>query len=86
MRAQLGHPAISRPTADGSATATLAARLAALPMASSIHGSRPLRLPWRESTSRDIDEATIIPSTEIGSRAAVHEVSPYLLTSRYMCL
>jgi hypothetical protein len=75
MRAQLGHPAISRPTAEGSATATLAARLAVLPMTSRVHGSKPLRLAWRESRSRDIDEAAIIPSTEIGTRAAVHDVS-----------
>jgi hypothetical protein len=45
MRAQLGHPAISRPTTEGSATATLAARLAVLPMMSSAHGRNPLRLP-----------------------------------------
>src|SRR5262245_12613759 len=86
MRAQLGHPAISRPMAEGSATATLAARLATLPMMSSIQGSGPLRLPWREARSSDIDDAAIIPSTEIGSSVAVHEVSPYRLTSRYMCL
>src|SRR3954471_3115723 len=86
MRAQLGHPAISLPIAVGSATATLAARLAALPMISSTQGSRPLRLPWREANSRDIDEAAIIPSTKIGSSAPVHDVSPYRLTSRYMCL
>jgi hypothetical protein len=86
MRAQLGHPAINRPMAEGSATAMLAARLAALPMMSSIHGSRPLRLPCRESRSSDIDEAAIMPSTETGGSAAAHEVSPYRLTSRYMCL
>ena len=38
ISAQLGHAAISRPTTDGSATATFAAKLAALPMTSKIEG------------------------------------------------
>jgi hypothetical protein len=38
INAQLGHAAISRPTAEGSATATFAARLAALPTTSRVQG------------------------------------------------
>jgi hypothetical protein len=38
-----GHAAITRPVAVGSATATLAARLAALPATSSAQGSTPPR-------------------------------------------
>jgi hypothetical protein len=45
-------------------------------MISSVHGRRPLRLPWRESKSKDIEDATIMPSTDTGSRAAVHDISP----------
>jgi hypothetical protein len=85
MRAQLGHPAISRPTADGSATATLAARLAVLPMMSSVHGSRPLRLPWRESRSRDIDEGSL-GLAPIGDRADQHSTQvtgDHFLTDRH---
>ena len=40
-----GQVAITRPAAVGSATATLAARLATLPTASSAQGSTPPRLP-----------------------------------------
>jgi hypothetical protein len=38
-----GQAAISRPTAEGSATATFADRLAALPITNSTHGSTPER-------------------------------------------
>jgi hypothetical protein len=86
MRAHDGHPAMSRPTAEGSATATLAAKLAALPIISNVQCRNPLRLPCRESRSKVIDDATIMPSTETGRRAAVHDVSPYRRTSRNMCL
>jgi hypothetical protein len=55
-------------------------------MKSSVQGRNPLGLPCRESRSSDIEDAAIIPSTEIGSNAAVHEVSPYRRTRRYMCL
>jgi hypothetical protein len=72
---------MSRPTKEGSATATFAARLAALPSTSSVHGSSPLRRPCRESTSRDIAATTIIPSTLTGNNAAVQDVSPYCSTS-----
>lgn len=77
IKAADGQAAMSRPTAEGSATATLAARLAALPSTSNVHGSRPLCWPCRESASSDINATAIIPSTEIGSNAAVQDVSPY---------
>jgi hypothetical protein len=77
---------ITRPTADGSATATFAAKLAALPTTRRVHGRKPLRRPLRESACNVIDDAAIIPSTETGSRAAVHDVSPYSRTKVNMCL
>ena len=40
-----GHAAITRPVPVGSATATLAARLATLPTINKAHGSGPPRLP-----------------------------------------
>src|SRR5262249_52282245 len=67
-----GHAAITRPVAVGSATATLAARLARLPATSSPHGSTPPRPPDRESASTAVDAATIIPSTDNGVSTATH--------------
>lgn len=64
-----GHAAVTRPVILGSATATLAARLAALPTTSSAHGSNPLRPPTRESAGGIVDTATI-PSTDNGVSAA----------------
>ncbi len=65
-----GHAAITRPAAVGWATATLAARLAALPTTSSAHSSTPPRSPARESASSVVDAATIIPSTDNSVSAA----------------
>jgi len=45
MSANDGQAAITRPAVVGWATATLAARLAALPTTSSAHGSTPPRSP-----------------------------------------
>jgi hypothetical protein len=56
--------------AIGSATATLAARLATLPAASSAHGSTLSLFPARESASSVVEAATIIPSTDNGVSAA----------------
>jgi hypothetical protein len=53
----------------GSATATLAARLAALPTISRAQGRAPPRLPCRESASNAIDDAAIMPSTLSGRSA-----------------
>jgi hypothetical protein len=50
-----GQAAISQPTAEGSATATFADKLAALPITSNIHGSTPLRCPSLDAASSDID-------------------------------
>jgi hypothetical protein len=86
ISAQLGQAAINRPTADGSATATFAARLAALPMTSRVQGNSPLRRPFLESAGNVMDEAAIIPSTDTGSRVDVHDVSPYRRTRMNMCL
>jgi hypothetical protein len=58
--------------AVGSATATFAARLAALPTTSSAHGSTPPRWPARESASNVVDAVTIMPSTDSGVNAATH--------------
>src|SRR4051794_19558183 len=33
-----------------------------------------------------MDDATIMPSTDTGSSAAVHDDSPYRTTNSYMCL
>lgn len=51
MSANDDHAAITRPVAVGWATATLAARLATLPVTSSAHGRNPPCLPDRESAS-----------------------------------
>lgn len=77
MSAKDGHAAITRPYVVGSATAMLAARLAALPAASSAHGSPPPAPAARESASRVMDEAMIMPSTESGISAAVQADSPW---------
>src|SRR5436190_385079 len=47
MSASDGQAAITRPYRVGSGTATLAARLAVLPISSSTHGRGPLRVPRR---------------------------------------
>jgi hypothetical protein len=67
-----GQAAITRPVIVGSATATFAARLAALPATSSAHGRKPPRLPARKSASSVVDAATIIPSTDIRRQGATH--------------
>lgn len=85
MRAADGQAATNRPTTDGSATATFAAKLAVLPITNRVHGSAPPRRPSRESASNDIDDETIIPSTDIGNSAAVHRASPYADTKMNMC-
>ena len=76
-----GHAAITRPIRVGSATATLAARLAMLPATSSAHGSIPPRCPDRDSASSVVDAATIIPSTENGVRVATQPGCPCRATS-----
>jgi hypothetical protein len=85
MSANDGHAAITRPIAVGSATATLAARLATLPATSSAHGSTPPRPPDRESANSVVDAATIIPSTDNGVSAATHPGCPCSATSVCMC-
>lgn len=75
-----GQAAMIRPVAVGSGTATLAARLAALPTASSAHGRNPPRPPLRESASSVVDAATIIPSTDIQRRQRCHP--PWLPVQR----
>jgi hypothetical protein len=85
MSANDGPAAITLPVAVGSATATLAARLATLPEASSAHGKIPPRPPERESASSVVEAATIIPSTDNGVSAATHPGCPCNSTSRCMC-
>jgi hypothetical protein len=80
-----GHAAITRPVTVGSATATFAARLAALPATKRAHGGNPPRSPPRESASSVVDAATIIPSTDNGVSAATHPGCPCSSTSRCMC-
>src|SRR5215475_1833805 len=76
INANDGHAAMTRPYAVGSAAATFATRLAALPAASSVHGSTPPERPARESASNVIDEATIMPSTDNGiSALGLHKIS-----------
>jgi hypothetical protein len=58
-----GHAEITRPISVGSAAAT---RLARLPATNSAHGSTPPFRPDRESASKVVDAATIIPSTDKG--------------------
>src|SRR3984957_17096924 len=72
MSANDGHAAITRPTAVGSATATFAAKLATLPITSNSPGSEPPRRPDRDSDSRVVDAATIIPSTDSSVSTATH--------------
>jgi hypothetical protein len=72
IRENDGHAAITRPVIVGSATATLAARLATLPAASSAYGRDPPRPPPRESANCVVEAATIIPSTDSGVSAATH--------------
>jgi hypothetical protein len=67
------------------AAATLAARLATLPATSRTHGKKPPRRPDRDSVSKVVDAATIIPSTESGVRAATQPGCPCSSTSRCMC-
>jgi len=81
MSANDGQAAITRPAAVGWATATLAARLAALPTTRSAQGSTPPRSPARESASSVVDAATIIPSTDSGVSAATHPGCPCSSTS-----
>jgi hypothetical protein len=54
--------AITLPIRAGSATATLAAKLAMLHGTSSAHSSMPPRQPDRDSASSVVHAATIIPS------------------------
>jgi hypothetical protein len=81
MSANEGQAAITRPAVVGWATATLAARLAALPATRSVQGSNPPRSPARESASSVVDAATIIPSTDSGASAATHPGCPCSSTS-----
>src|SRR5262249_44695645 len=85
MSANDGHAAITRLAAVGWATATLAARLAALPATRSAQGSFPPRSPARESASRVVEAATIIPSTDSGVSAATQPGWPCSSTSVCMC-
>jgi hypothetical protein len=85
MSAKDGQAAITRPHQVGWATATFAARRAALPVMSSAHGRMPPRFPQRESSSNVMDEATIIPSTDSGMSAAVHGDSPTARARACMC-
>lgn len=85
VHAKDGHAATSRPIAEGSATTTFAARLATLPINSSVHGRTPPRPPARESASSVVDAATIIPSTDSGVSAATHPGYPCLATNVFMC-
>lgn len=84
IRANDGHAAITRPVMVGSATATLAARLAMLPITSNAHGNTPPRLPDLESASNVVDAATIIPSTDNGVSAATQPGWPCSATSKCM--
>jgi hypothetical protein len=52
--------------------APFAARLATLPTTSRVHGRTPPLRPDRDSASRVVDAATIIPSTDNGVSAATH--------------
>ena len=85
MSANEGHAAITRPAAVGWVTATLAARLAALPTTRSVQGRAPPRSPARESASSVADAATIMPSTDSGVSAATHPGCPCLTTSMCIC-
>jgi hypothetical protein len=69
-----GHVAITRPDTVATATATFAARLPALPDASSTNGNTAPARPARESASNVIDEATTIPSTDNGSAPPSTEI------------
>jgi cytochrome bd-type quinol oxidase subunit 2 len=73
-----GQAAITRPTDVGSATATLATRLAKLPATSSVQGSHSHRFPVLLASKMDMDDATTMPSTLSGMSAALHCVSPCL--------
>ena len=84
LRANDGQAAITRPAAVGWATATLAARPAALPTTSSAQGSFPPHSPARESASSVVDAATIIPSTDSGVSAATQPGCPCNSTSACM--
>jgi hypothetical protein len=83
-RANEGQAAITRPVRDGSATATLAARLATLPATSSVHGSVAPRRPAIDSASSVADAATIISSTDSGVSDATHPGCPCDATNRCM--
>jgi len=85
MSAKDGQAAITRPAAVGCVTATLAARLAALPTTRSIPGSTPPRSPARESASKVVEAATIIPSTDSGVSAATQPGCPCSSTNVCMC-
>jgi hypothetical protein len=76
MSASDGRVAIIRPAAVHSATATLAARLATLPTASSAQGSTPPRFYASESARSVVDGATIMPSTDRGVSAATQSGCP----------
>ena len=79
-----GHAAMTRPVTVGSATATLAAKLATLPTTSHAHGRTPPRLPDRESESNVVEAATIMPSTDSGVSTATQPGWPCSATS--MCI
>lgn len=85
INAHDGHAAINRPYTVGSATATFAARLAALPTASSTQGSTPPALPARESASSVTDDAMIMASTNNGINAAVAADSPCANVRAWIC-
>jgi hypothetical protein len=80
-----GHAAITRPVAAGSATATFAVRLAALPATSSARGRIKPRPSDRDSASAVVGAASIIPSTDIGVSAATYPGWPCSSTSRCIC-
>jgi hypothetical protein len=58
--------------------------LAPLPTANRHHGKTPPRQPDRESASNAIDDATSMPSTDIGTSAADHTASPRSRTTACM--
>ncbi len=84
INANNGHPAITRPY-TASATATFAARLAALPVASSTHGSTPASAAAAGVGQQRHRRGDNHPIDDTGTSAAVHHDSPCADVKVCMC-
>jgi len=67
-----GHPASALPIGSAPPTATLAARLAAVPTISATHGTQPVARPARRCATRYRDATISSPSTLIGNAYDFH--------------